>query len=563
MSRYCSPAGAPPTILGVWTGHHATGQGGRADEDPGCTVMPGGEDGSGPLILTTLLRDFKASLHSFMKSILSSTSIGIQGNELVQKGASLLVCCDHASDRRGSAEQAFAAFDTALAADESLRPYLWQRGLAAFYAERFADGVEQFASNMSVNGSDVEEVVWHMLCKAKIDGIEGARASMLKLKGGDDRPWATNVLKLFSSGIEAVSLSSEQLSSLGSYMSFYVGIYLEEMLGDRASAEPFLKSAHDNPTNDYMGKLMVMHYHWFCTRDASADSTEQVPGAQGEGGEIHGVGSGGDGDRRGGGAVNGGVGIGRVGSGRGGNGHGGNGGDASLWLTIRPTSTLASSTSALIVEGLGPTQTPAPPPPSTSTCIVFYPHMDDRLLHFLPTMEQTRPRLRLRPLSSPGGGGSGSGSGSGSGGDNGGGSVGSDGSGSGSVAHDNSGSNDDDELKPTNFEYTLRQINSARPIHHLLERAIHDVHNDIINDTVLGKDSRTCHEGPETLEPNPLPSLSPNNNPPLRMSLPHAVFYHMLLGFRWCLVVIIWAMDLLNGVHVCVCVCVSPSNRFS
>eukprot|EP00945_MAST-04E_sp_MAST-4E-sp1_P005921 g5921.t1 len=90
---------------------------------------------------------------------------------------------------------------------------------------------------MSVNGSDVEEVVWHVLCKTKIDGVDAARSSMLKINGKDDRPWASDALKLFQDGIEAVSLSAGQWRK-GGYLTglntfdmgdIYTGV--EEMVG--------------------------------------------------------------------------------------------------------------------------------------------------------------------------------------------------------------------------------------------------------------------------------------------------------------------------------------------
>ena len=197
------------------------------------------------------------------------SAVDISKNKLVQKAAQLLVLSEGKIDRT---TESFWTFSKALVEDEALRPYLWQRGLAAFYSGKYAEGAKQFESNMSVNGSDVEEVVWHVLCKTKIDGVDAARSSMLKINGKDDRPWASDALKLFQDGIEAVSLSAGQWRK-GGYLSFYLGIYYEEILGDRASAAPCLKIASENPTDDYMGKLMVMHYQRFCSVPATVFRT--------------------------------------------------------------------------------------------------------------------------------------------------------------------------------------------------------------------------------------------------------------------------------------------------
>ncbi len=39
-------------------------------------------------------------------------------------------------------------------------PELWQRGLALYYTERFADGQKQFELHKTVNPNDVENRAW-------------------------------------------------------------------------------------------------------------------------------------------------------------------------------------------------------------------------------------------------------------------------------------------------------------------------------------------------------------------------------------------------------------------
>ena len=59
------------------------------------------------------------------------------------------------------------------------KPYLWQRGLSLYYAERFADGSEQFSADVAVNPNDTEETIWNFLCVARTQGFEAARSKML------------------------------------------------------------------------------------------------------------------------------------------------------------------------------------------------------------------------------------------------------------------------------------------------------------------------------------------------------------------------------------------------
>ena len=37
------------------------------------------------------------------------------------------------------------------------KPYVWQRGLALYYADRFTDGADQFAADVAVNPNDTRQ----------------------------------------------------------------------------------------------------------------------------------------------------------------------------------------------------------------------------------------------------------------------------------------------------------------------------------------------------------------------------------------------------------------------
>ena len=76
----------------------------------------------------------------------------------------------------GHIAEAIADFDRAEHFNSALTPYLWQRGLAYYYAERFADGANQFEVDLAVNKHDVEETVWRYLCQAQLQDAPVARA---------------------------------------------------------------------------------------------------------------------------------------------------------------------------------------------------------------------------------------------------------------------------------------------------------------------------------------------------------------------------------------------------
>ena len=57
-------------------------------------------------------------------------------------------------------------------------PYLWQRGIALYYAGRYDDCRRQFESHRSVNPDDVENAAWHFLCVARAESPAKARAAL-------------------------------------------------------------------------------------------------------------------------------------------------------------------------------------------------------------------------------------------------------------------------------------------------------------------------------------------------------------------------------------------------
>ncbi len=78
-------------------------------------------------------------------------------------------------------------FDMAEQLDPRLKPYLWQRGLSYYYAERFALGAQQFEIDLTVNAQDVEETVWRYICMARLSGVGEARNSLLLVKNDPRR----------------------------------------------------------------------------------------------------------------------------------------------------------------------------------------------------------------------------------------------------------------------------------------------------------------------------------------------------------------------------------------
>ena len=86
-----------------------------------------------------------------------------------------------------------------LAPDEA--PYLWQRGIAQYYAGRFRECRAQFESHRTVNPDDVENAAWHFLCVARGESVAAARAALLPV-GPDARVPMREIYQMFRGVID-------------------------------------------------------------------------------------------------------------------------------------------------------------------------------------------------------------------------------------------------------------------------------------------------------------------------------------------------------------------------
>lgn len=187
--------------------------------------------------------------------------------ELVESGMDTL--------SQGNFESSWWALDSALHLFPEKAPALWGRGLAAFYSGRFAEGARQFEADMSENGSDVEEVVWHFLCRCRMEGVDKARAEgLLPLAGVPTVAPMMEVLRLFRGDgmVEEVFSASRcpdgspaqsyNGTSALAYAHFYVGLYYE-MEGSVGMAMDHLRAAAEMRNPDFMGKMMNVHFELF------------------------------------------------------------------------------------------------------------------------------------------------------------------------------------------------------------------------------------------------------------------------------------------------------------
>ncbi len=170
-------------------------------------------------------------------------------------------------------DESIAAYDAAIRIDPDVEPRLWQRGLALYYADRYADGVKQFETHQTVNSQDVENAVWHLLCAARVSDVEQAREKLIPITSDPRVPMAA-IYEMFAGRmtpedvLKAARKTSESAPADGDghklqlyYAYLYIGLH-HEMLGEKEAALESLKKAEgQNPLGktNFMGQVARIH----------------------------------------------------------------------------------------------------------------------------------------------------------------------------------------------------------------------------------------------------------------------------------------------------------------
>lgn len=152
-------------------------------------------------------------------------------------------------------------FDMAERLDPRIQPYLWQRGLSYYYAQRFTEGAQQFEVDLQVNAQDVEETVWRYLCIAQARGISEARRTLLPVKN-DPRPIMRWIYDLFSdraSPTVVLEMGAKEGIRGQFYSNLYVGLYYEATNDPELAKTHIVQAAIDYPLDDYMWHLARVH----------------------------------------------------------------------------------------------------------------------------------------------------------------------------------------------------------------------------------------------------------------------------------------------------------------
>jgi tetratricopeptide (TPR) repeat protein len=161
----------------------------------------------------------------------------------------------------GHIAEAIADFDRAEHLNPTLAPYLWQRGLAYYYAKRFADGAKQFEVDLTVNKHDVEETVWRYLCQAQLQSAQVAREGLLPVQN-DARPVMAWVYKLFAGECNTETVFARYRDAGRReqfYSHLYIGLYYEAERDEPRARQYITQAAAMQIVDDYMGWVAMVH----------------------------------------------------------------------------------------------------------------------------------------------------------------------------------------------------------------------------------------------------------------------------------------------------------------
>jgi len=164
--------------------------------------------------------------------------------------------------RAGRIEQSLAGFDRVALLSPADAPFLWQRGIAQYYAGRFRDCRDMFISHRTVNPDDVENAAWHFLCVAQADSPEAARRQILPV-GIDSRAPMREIYQMFQGRTTPAQVvqaaGSNRLAQF--YAHLYAGLYLEA-IGDLDEGRKHIAIAADDQyarIGDYMHDVARVH----------------------------------------------------------------------------------------------------------------------------------------------------------------------------------------------------------------------------------------------------------------------------------------------------------------
>jgi lipoprotein NlpI len=161
----------------------------------------------------------------------------------------------------GRVAESAAGFDRLVKLAPNDAPYLWQRGIALYYAGRYQDCRTQFESHGTVNPDDVENAAWHFLCVARAESPAKARAALLPV-GPDRRVPMSQIYQMFRGQLapERVLAAAGGQAESQFYAHLYIGLYYEALGNNDRAREQLMAAAQDRyAVGGYMHTVAKVH----------------------------------------------------------------------------------------------------------------------------------------------------------------------------------------------------------------------------------------------------------------------------------------------------------------
>lgn len=174
--------------------------------------------------------------------------------------ASALTRLGDALLRSGRCQEAVENFETAIQLSPQSEPYLWQHGIALFFAGRYDDARELFEKHRLVNPHDVENAAWHFLCVAKAQDVDRARKILLPAPGDARIPMEEVLKRLPGGGFDEIRSAvaktedTRDHASAAFYGDFYIGL-IADAEGNREIAKTHLEKAAATDFTHYMADV--------------------------------------------------------------------------------------------------------------------------------------------------------------------------------------------------------------------------------------------------------------------------------------------------------------------
>ena len=169
--------------------------------------------------------------------------------------------------RIGKIEASVADLDQYVKLEPKSESRQWERGIAYYYAGKFAEGAKQFEIYQTYHDQDVENSVWRYLCATKINGVEKARANMLPIEH-DSRIPMMEVFDLFRgkktpddvfTAAKAGTPNPATLEMRLFYANLYVGLYYDSLGQMEKAREQIALAAEHAHVAEYMGDVARVH----------------------------------------------------------------------------------------------------------------------------------------------------------------------------------------------------------------------------------------------------------------------------------------------------------------